>query len=144
MTQGLNFNINPTLDAESLLKSLDTQRANILKLQEMQQVQQNSPVHAIPKPAPQIQLQYPVECVSKELFNEFLQVEYGISEDEFFAEYKLYLDAKQEIEQEKINDKKEKMKAKIKGGKSKKPVAEANNDVSDAKAPRGGKKDVSN
>lgn len=107
MTTGLNFNFNQQPTPEQLLAQLDAQRARVVEMV-------NNVSTSIKPPEQGTQLLYPVECVNKKLFNEYLKIQHGISEDEFFADYKLFLDAQQELASELVEDKKEEMKNKIK------------------------------
>lgn len=59
---------------------------------------------------------YYLYCGKKDDWQEFLSINYGITEEQIFDDYKLYLQAKQEILQEQGQNKINNMKDKIKSG----------------------------
>lgn len=56
---------------------------------------------------------YYLDCGNREDWNQFLKINYGITENQIFSDYKLFLQAKAELNENKDKEKLEEMKRKI-------------------------------
>lgn len=117
----MNLNIygqgsNTIQDLEASLKS-QYEKLNQLKLMSGNLQGQTQPQPQLP-PAPQSNMMQPqryyLDCGIKEDWDEFLRLNYGITEKAIFDDYKLFLQAKQEIKDEQGRNKLESMKSRIK------------------------------
>ena len=117
----MNLNIygqgsNTIQDLEANLKS-QYEKLNQLKMMS-NNLQAQNPVQSQLMPNQQANMvqpqRYYLDCGIKEDWDEFLRLNYGITEKAIFDDYKLFLQAKQEIQDEQGRNKLESMKSRIK------------------------------
>ena len=117
----MNLNIygqgsNTIQDLEANLKS-QYEKLNQLKMMS-NNLQAQNPVQPQLVPNQQTNMvqpqRYYLDCGIKEDWDEFLRLNYGITEKAIFDDYKLFLQAKQEIQDEQGRNKLESMKSRIK------------------------------
>lgn len=117
----MNLNIygqgsNTIQDLEANLKS-QYEKLNQLKMMS-NNIQAQNPVQPQLIPNQQANMvqpqRYYLDCGKKEDWDEFLRLNYGITEKAIFDDYKLFLQAKQEIQDEQGRNKLESMKSRIK------------------------------
>lgn len=117
----MNLNIygqgsNTIQDLEANLKS-QYEKLNQLKMMS-NNLQAQNPVQSQLMPNQQANMvqpqRYYIDCGIKEDWDEFLRLNYGITEKAIFDDYKLFLQAKQEIQDEQGRNKLESMKSRIK------------------------------
>lgn len=117
----MNLNIygqgsNTIQDLEANLKS-QYEKLNQLKMMS-NNLQAQNPVQSQLIPNQQTNMvqpqRYYLDCGIKEDWDEFLRLNYGITEKAIFDDYKLFLQAKQEIQDEQGRNKLESMKSRIK------------------------------
>lgn len=117
----MNLNIygqgsNTIQDLEANLKS-QYEKLNQLKMMS-NNLQAQNPVQSQLVPNQQTNMvqpqRYYLDCGIKEDWDEFLRLNYGITEKAIFDDYKLFLQAKQEIQDEQGRNKLESMKSRIK------------------------------
>lgn len=112
--QDLEANLKAQLDKLNQLKLATQNVSNQFSQQSLLQ----------PQTQPQVQnngvqqQRYCIDCGLKEDWDEFLKLNYGITEKEIFDDYKLFLQAKQEIINEQGRNKLESMKDRIKNNKN--------------------------
>lgn len=100
---GLDNNLNPQL----IQKNLDN------RLNQIQQIQGNYGTNQQQNNQEGLKQPYYLFCGDKNDWDEFLMLNYGMTEKSIFDDYKLFLQAKQEILQEQGQNKIDSMKDKI-------------------------------
>ena len=100
---GLDNNLNPQL----IQKNLDN------RLNQIQQLQNNYHVNQQQSNQEELKQPYYLFCGDKNDWDEFLMLNYGMTEKSIFDDYKFFLQAKQEILQEQGQNKIDSMKDKI-------------------------------
>ena len=102
----LNFyNPNNANNLESLQNALQEQINKLDQLRNMSlKPQVNQPLQ---------EQRYYVDCGKKEEWDQFLKLNYGITEEQIFSDYRLFLQAKEELSQDTNKEKLEEMKRKI-------------------------------
>lgn len=105
----LNFYNPNATTLESLQNSLQEQFNKLNELKSIQIGQQSAP--KIQQPLQE--QRYLVDCGNKEDWNEFLRLNYNLTEREMFDDYKLFLQAKAELSEDNNKEKLEAMKQKI-------------------------------
>ena len=102
----LNFyNPNNANNLESLQSALQEQINKLDQLRNMSlKPQVNQPLQ---------EQRYYVDCGKKEEWDQFLKLNYGITEEQIFSDYRLFLQAKEELNQDTNKEKLEEMKRKI-------------------------------
>lgn len=124
----MNLNIYGHTSSNNLQDLENSIKANLEKLNQLKLMsgsqpslpQQIQPVSQQDFAQPQ-QLQpqrYYLDCGIKDDWDEFLKLNYGITEKDIFDDYRLFLQAKQEILSEQGKSKLEDMKQRIKSNKS--------------------------
>ena len=113
----LEANLRAQLDKLNQLKLLSNPQANTQQLPQVSNADyastnvQNNTVQVQPQ-------RYYLDCGIKEDWDDFLRLNYGITEKDIFDDYKLFLQAKQEIISEQGKSKLETMKERIKNSRS--------------------------
>ena len=102
----LNFyNPNNANNLESLQNALQEQINKLDQLRNMSlKPQVNQPLQ---------EQRYYVYCGKKEEWDQFLKLNYGITDQQIFSDYRLFLQAKEELSQDTNKEKLEEMKRKI-------------------------------
>lgn len=106
----LNFYNPSTMGAslENLQMNLQDQIDKLNQLKNLGLNQSNQPVQTISQ-----EQRYYLDCGKREDWNEFLRINYGLTENQIFSDYKLFLQAKAELNENKDKEKLEEMKRKI-------------------------------
>lgn len=105
----LNFyNPNNLGNLQDLQNNLQEQ---INKLNDLKNLNINQPSQVVQQPLqPQ---RYYLDCGNKEDWNEFLKINYNLTERQIFDDYKLFLQAKAELSEDTNKEKLEEMKQKL-------------------------------
>lgn len=122
----MNLNIYGQSGANNIQELESNLKSQLDKLNQLKLMTQNVPNQVSQPPVVQppqvpnnpIQPQrYCIDCGIKEDWDEFLKLNYNITEKQIFDDYKLFLQAKQEIVNEQGRSKLESMKERIKNSK---------------------------
>lgn len=122
----MNLNIYGQSGANNIQELESNLKSQLDKLNQLKLMTQNVPNQISQPPVVQppqvannpIQPQrYCIDCGIKEDWDEFLKLNYNITEKQIFDDYKLFLQAKQEIVNEQGRSKLESMKERIKNSK---------------------------
>lgn len=117
----LNFyNPNMNNNLENLQNTLQDQIAKLDQLKNIS-LNRNAQVQS-----PLQEQRYYLDCGKKEDWDEFLKINYGITETQIFDDYRLFLQAKIEINESQDKEKLELMKQKIKPSNVKKEINDTN------------------
>ena len=110
----LNFYNPQTNGLEELQRSLQDQLVKLDELKKVQNIITNPAPVVNPNPRPQLdEKRYYLDCGNKEDWEQFLKVNYDITEKQIFDDYKLFLQAKAELNEDANREKLDKMKQKL-------------------------------